>query len=75
MREAVQVVTNQAEPEWKCCNLNGTSASEIWADEKTGRFDLENDPLVRCSLFAHSADEHVLFVSLPSLCAKVSTEP
>jgi hypothetical protein len=73
MREAVQVVTNQAEPEWKCCNLNGTSASEIWADEKTGRFDLENDPLVRCSLFAHSADEHVLFVSLPSLCADNQT--
>jgi len=70
MKQAVQVVTSEAEPGWKICKLNGaTTMSEIWATEKSNHFDLEKGPLVRCTLYARSLDEHVLFVSLPSLCA------
>lgn len=67
MKQAVQAVTDEAEPEWKI--WNGSTTNAIWTTAKSTAFDLDNGPLVRCDLFARSHDEHVLFVSLPSLCA------
>jgi amino acid adenylation domain-containing protein/FkbM family methyltransferase len=76
----LQVVAEAGEPSWRSIDLRECEAQkqkaeieELLLQERRRPVDFEQGPLVRASLLALSADEHVLLISLPALCADVRT--
>jgi len=72
----VQVVHDEAEPEWRQASLRHLPADEQAGElerqfelEKESAFDYGRASLLRLSLFTLSEDRHALFISLPALCA------
>nr|QEO74519.1 condensation domain-containing protein [uncultured bacterium] len=70
----VQIVSDDARLEWRALDASATSAArESVIEEATRPFDLERDPAARFSLLSLSEREHVLFITLPALCADART--
>ena len=77
MRFPVQSVGGRVEFGWREVDLTagatgGARAAEVgelWRSELGRPFDFEGEPPLRLVLAALSASEHLLVVSLPSLCA------
>jgi len=72
----VQVVSPRGNAEWRDVDLRSCSSTErdegieaCRADELREPFDLAEAPLLRASLLALAATEHLLILTLPALCA------
>ncbi|MBW4456091.1 MAG: AMP-binding protein [Nostoc indistinguendum CM1-VF10] len=72
----IQVIADSSTPSWHNVNLSDWDLSEqearieeLFQEEKRFIFNFEQGPLLRSSLLTLSAHQHILLVSLPSLCA------
>ncbi len=76
----LQVVAETVTPVWSVIDLRESEAQqqaarieELFMQEKSRPFDFEQGSLMHASLFTLSADEHVLFITVPALCADAWT--
>jgi amino acid adenylation domain-containing protein len=75
----VQIVSDEARLDWRALAAPAGSAAretvieEYYRAEAARPFDLERDPAARFSLLSLSEREHVLFITLPALCADART--
>ncbi|MDQ3258879.1 MAG: condensation domain-containing protein, partial [Acidobacteriota bacterium] len=76
----LQVVADTGTPVWSDVDLRESEAQqqaamieELFMEEKSRPFDFEQGPLMHTSLLTLSADQHVLFISMPALCADAWT--
>ncbi|NMG07615.1 non-ribosomal peptide synthetase [Brasilonema sp. UFV-L1] len=72
----IQVINDSSKPSWQTFNLSDIDArqqqvkiEELFLEERKFPFDLEGDSLLRVSLLILSANQHMLLITLPSLCA------
>lgn len=72
----MQVIENQSIPDWQTFDLKDLTPKkqqlkidELFLAERKTIFDWEKDPLLRLSLLLLSTQEHILLITLPSLCA------
>lgn len=77
MRLPVQVVAEDLAPLWHTGDLSGLEQSdrieELFREDGRRPFDFSQGPLLRAFLLRLSADRHILFLSLPSICADSRT--
>ncbi len=76
----IQVVSHRSSVSWNWLNFSDARHQEqeakledIFLQEKSASFNLEQNPVWRLSLIALSSDRHILLVSLPALCADTQT--
>lgn len=72
----MQVISESSNPSWHTSNLSDLTPQqqqvkieELFQAERSLTFDWEGDSLLRLSLLILSLQQHVLLVTLPSLCA------
>lgn len=72
MKLPVQVVAESSQPSWRRVDLNGskeeTSVVDLLEEDRRKPFDLEHGPTVRCTLVCLATDQHMLLLTVPSLC-------
>lgn len=77
MKLPVQVVAEDLAPLWHTGDLSGLEQSdrieELFREDGRRPFDFSQGPLLRAFLLRLSADRHILFLSLPSICADSRT--
>jgi amino acid adenylation domain-containing protein len=64
-----QVVTESVQFDWTESDRDCGDISGILAGERARPLDYERGPLLRAALCKRSADEHVLVLTLPAVCA------
>jgi amino acid adenylation domain-containing protein len=75
----LQVVGDTAGCDWRTVDLRGrggeqsAALDELGLSERVRPFDLEHGPLLRAVLIALDAHQHVLSLTLPTLCADASS--
>ncbi|HYW71141.1 MAG TPA: amino acid adenylation domain-containing protein [Pyrinomonadaceae bacterium] len=73
MKVPIQRVAAEPEPVWRRIDRADCEApqviSELEAQERDAVFDFARGPLVRCTLACLGVERHLLFVTLPALCA------
>ena len=76
----IQVIADSSILIWNDVDLNDWSPKvqeakieELFQQERYYPFDSEQDPLLRSSLLILSSQQHILLISLPSLCADTWT--
>ncbi|MFN2513868.1 MAG: amino acid adenylation domain-containing protein [Pyrinomonadaceae bacterium] len=72
----LQVVIETSTPVWSDVDLRENKPQtqenrieELFMQERSRPFDFERGPLMRATLLTLSADEHVLILGMPALCA------
>ncbi|MEY2834154.1 MAG: hypothetical protein RLZZ574_3414, partial [Cyanobacteriota bacterium] len=72
----MQVISPSSNPLWQTFNLTDLTdqeqqvkIDELFLTARRVLFDWEKDPLLRLSLLLLSPQEHILLITLPSLCA------
>jgi len=72
----IQVIHNSGIPLWNYLNLTDSEPKEqqakieqLFQKEKCFIFNFEQDSILRSSLISLSATQHILLITLPSLCA------
>ncbi|MEQ8997812.1 MAG: amino acid adenylation domain-containing protein [Coleofasciculus sp. B1-GNL1-01] len=72
----IQVIHNSGIPLWNYFNLSDSDPKEqqakieeLFQKEKCFIFNFEQDSILRSSLISLSATQHILLITLPSLCA------
>jgi len=76
----IQVVTPDRSFVWREVNLGGgrekdldAAVDELIKQERSFQFDLRQGPVLTSSLFEVSSERHLLVVTLPALCADMTT--
>ena len=72
----IQVIGDLQTPKWQSFNLRDQTpekqqaiVEKLFKAERNCNFDWEKDPLLSLVLLALSSQEHILLITLPSLCA------
>jgi amino acid adenylation domain-containing protein len=72
----MQVISDRSKPFWQTINLSDrtlqqqqNTIEELFQKERNSIFDWEKDSLLRLSLIILSPQQHMLIITLPSLCA------
>ncbi|MEG5139394.1 MULTISPECIES: non-ribosomal peptide synthetase family protein [unclassified Microcoleus] len=80
MKLPIQVVSERNSVSWNWLNFSDplpqdqeAQLEDIFRQEKSASFNLEQNPVWRLCLIALSSDRHILLVSLPALCADTQT--
>jgi amino acid adenylation domain-containing protein len=72
MKLPVQVIVDSSEPVWRRIDLSGSNAQSLSAlldEDRRAAFDPNGGQALRCTLVCLSTDRHLLFLTVPSLCA------
>jgi len=80
MKFPIQVIENRSSLQWQEYDLSSfdiekqkASIEELFREQGQRPFNLQQDPLLRLTILTLSTHRHILLVSLPSLCADIST--
>ncbi len=72
----IQVIADRITPLWRNFNLSNldlkeqeAKIEELFQSERNSIFNYDRDPLLRASLLTRSVHQHILLITLPSLCA------
>lgn len=72
----MQVICDRSTPDWQTFNLNDLTfqqqqakIEELFQQERNLTFNWERDSLLRLSLLILSPGQHILLITLPSVCA------
>jgi amino acid adenylation domain-containing protein len=68
-----QVINDECALLWRENVAESEQLEQMFAAQARESFDYENGPLMKASLFALSAERHVLLLTLPVLCADART--
>jgi amino acid adenylation domain-containing protein/thioester reductase-like protein len=76
LKTPIQVISDRSNLSWQTFNLSDrtpqqqqNTIEELFQKERNSIFDWEKDSLLRLSLITISLQQHMLLITLPSLCA------